>query len=106
MTLMGRPHIPVRFSEDVRGLTELKARGSEVVDRVVRTRRPTLITRRGQGVAVIVELSEYERMQDEVAFVRGVEEALRQSRDGHLGEHAEALEILDDFGRRAGAKRR
>jgi prevent-host-death family protein len=106
MTSMARSSLPVRFSEDVRGLTELKAKGSEVVDRVVRTRRPTLITRRGQGVAVIVELSEYERLQDEVAFVRGVEAAIRESRDGVLDDHAEALAILDEFGRAGGRRRR
>jgi prevent-host-death family protein len=96
----------VRFSEDVRGLTELKAKGSAVVDRVVRTRRPTLITRRGQGVAVLVELSEYERMQDELDFVRAVEAGLQESVRGDLADHGEALKILDSFGKPERATRK
>jgi antitoxin YefM len=87
-----------RFSEDVQGLTELKAHGSAVVDRVVRSRRPLLITRRGKGVAVLVELSEFERMQDLLGFIEAVEAGAEQSESGQLGSHKEAVKILERFG--------
>jgi len=88
----------VRFSEDVVGVSDLKVRGRQVIDKVVRTRRPTLVARRGRGVAVLVELSEFERMQEELAFRRGVEAGARAARAGKLRPHAEALEILESFG--------
>lgn len=50
------------YSHDVRPLGDLKVHGSAVVEQVIRTHRPVLITRRGRGVAVIIELAEYERM--------------------------------------------
>ena len=50
-----------KFSEDVRPLTDLKTRAGAVVDRLRRSRRPVLLTRRGRGVAVLMDLEEYER---------------------------------------------
>lgn len=84
----------------IRDLNELKAKTAAVVDHVVRTRRPVLITRRGRGVAVLVELSEFERMQDELAFRKGVERGLQDVRAGDVADHAEAATILRSFGSR------
>lgn len=88
----------VRFSEDVVGLTDLKTSAKRVVEHVVRTRRPTLIARRGKGVAVLVELSEFERMQDELAFRKAVEAGAQAADAGRLVPHDDALAILDRFG--------
>src|SRR5947207_13927766 len=53
-----------RFSEDIRSITDLKVRAAAIVDRVRRSKRPTLLTRRGRGIAVVVDLEEYERLVD------------------------------------------
>ena len=53
-----------RFSEDVHSVTELKTRASALVEQVRRSRRPMLLTRRGHGVAVLLDLEEYERLVD------------------------------------------
>ncbi len=89
----------VRFSEDVQPMTALKTRSAEVIERVVRSGRPALITRRGRGVAVVLSLPEFERMQDELAFRHAVEEGARQALEGRLVDHEKALEVLDKFGK-------
>ena len=88
-----------RFSEDVRPVTDLKTRAAEVIDQVRRSRRPLLLTRRGRGVAVLLDLEEYERLADRLAFVEGVEAGARAATAGHLHSHEEALAILDSFGK-------
>jgi prevent-host-death family protein len=88
----------VRFSEDVVGVSELKVRGAKVIEKVVRTGRPTLVARRGRGVAVLVELSEFERMQDELAFRQAVDEGAKAAQAGRLRPHADAVRILESFG--------
>jgi prevent-host-death family protein len=87
-----------KFSEDVRPLTELKTRAGALVDRIRRSRRPVLLTRRGRGVAVLLDLEEYERLVERAAFVDAVEVGAAAAAAGQLHEHGEAEAILDAFG--------
>jgi len=56
-------------------------------------------------VAVLVELSEFERMQDELAFRHAVEAGARQARTGRLRPHKAAVQILESFGEPAKPRR-
>ena len=62
------------FSRDVHPITDFKVKSSAIVEKARRTKRPVLITQRGRGVAVVVGLEEYERMQEELEFGRAVDE--------------------------------
>jgi len=93
---------PIRFSEDVKQVSELKTGCAEIIGQVRRTRRPVLLTRRGKGVAVLLDVEEYERLVDRQAFVEAVEEGARAAADGDLHSHEEALAILETFGDRSG----
>ena len=86
------------FSRDVRPITDFKAKGSEIVEQVARTRRPVLITRRGRGVAVVLDLVEFERMRDEIAFGRAIDEGAAQAARGEFATDAEVEAAL--LGRR------
>ena len=88
----------VRFSEDVRPITELKSKASELVDQTRQTRRPVLLTRRGRGVAVLLGVEEFETLSDRALFVEAVEVGAQAKRDGDLHDNEEAMKILDSFG--------
>lgn len=88
----------VRFTEDVRPISDLKLRAAEVVDQARRNHRPVLLTRRGRGVAVLLDVEDYERLADRAAFLEGVEAGARSAREGRLHSNEEAMKILDSFG--------
>ena len=88
-----------KFSEDVHPLTELKTKASALIDQVRRSRRPVLLTRRGRGVAVLIDLEEYERLVDRAAFVEAVEKGAKAAADGDLYPQADAEKILESFGK-------
>jgi prevent-host-death family protein len=88
-----------KFSEDVRPLTDLKTKTSAVLDHVHRSKRPMLLTRRGRGLAVLLDLQEYEHLVERAAFVAAVEEGRQAGATGDLHDNAEAMAILDDFGK-------
>ena len=92
---------PVRFSEDVKQVSELKTRGAEIIDQVRRTRRPVLLTRRGRGVAVLVDVEEYEALVERQDFLEAVAEGLQAAANGDLLSHEEAVAILESFGDRS-----
>ncbi len=90
--------VNVRFSEDVKQVSELKTRSAEIIGQVRRTRRPVLLTRRGRGVAVLLDVEEYERLVDRQTFLEAIEEGTKATADGDLHSHEQAIAILNSFG--------
>ena len=88
-----------RFSEDVRSVTDLKIHAADLVEHVRKSRRPMLLTRRGKGVAVLLNLEEYEELVDRLAFVDAVRKGAEEAASGRLHPNSEALKILDSFGK-------
>ena len=89
---------PVRFTEDIRTISDLKLRAAEIVDQARRNHRPVLLTRRGRGVAVLLDVEDYQLLADRAAFIDAVESGARSARAGDLHPNEEAMRILDSFG--------
>ncbi len=66
------------ISEDIRPISDLKSKGGEIVTQAANTRRPVVLTRHGRGVAVVLSVEEYERLQ-QAAEHGAIVEALRQA---------------------------
>lgn len=64
--------ITMKFSEDVVPLTDLKVNPGKVIKHVTESHRPTLLTSRGRGVAVVQSIGDYEAAEEERAFMRAV----------------------------------
>lgn len=62
----------IRFSEDVVPLTDLKVNPGRIVKNVTQTHRPTLLTCRGRGVAVMQSITDFEASEEERSFMRAV----------------------------------
>lgn len=88
-----------RFSEDVRSVTDLKTHPADLVQQVRKSRRPMLLTRRGKGVAVLLNLEDYEELVDRIAFIDAVRQGAKDAAAGRLHPNSEALKILDTFGK-------
>ncbi|MBN2243706.1 MAG: type II toxin-antitoxin system Phd/YefM family antitoxin [Acidobacteria bacterium] len=68
--------INTKFSEDVITIGDLKVNPGRVLNQVSATRRLILITIRGRGVAVVQSVADYEKSEEERAFMRTVVEGL------------------------------
>ena len=78
-----------KFSEDIIPLSDLKVNPGKVVNQVKDTHRPVLLTSRGRGVAVVQNLEDYEKEQEERAFMKAVTQGLMDVKNGQLMELAE-----------------
>ncbi len=65
-----------KFSEDVIPLTDMKVNPGRVVRHAADAHRPVLLTSRGRAVAVIQSVVDYEKAEEERAFMRAVVEGL------------------------------
>ncbi len=83
----------LRVSEDLKPLSEIKARAGDVVRQVEETGRPVVVTRHGRGVAVLLSVASYERFQrleQRAELVDALREAERDVAAGRLVTHADA----------------
>lgn len=78
-----------KFSEDIVPLSDLKVNPGKVVNQVKDTHRPVLLTSRGRGVAVVQNLEDYEKDQEERAFMKAVAQGLMDVKNGRVMELAE-----------------
>ena len=82
----------VRVDEDIRPLSEFRASVATFVKQLHENRRPMVLTQRGRGVAVLVDVREYEKMQERLEMLEEVYKAEEQvaSGDGVAHEDAKA----------------
>ena len=74
--------MPIKFSEDVIPLADLKINPGKVVNHAKDTHRPILLTSRGRGIAVVQGLEEYEKNEEEREFMKAVATGLMEVREG------------------------
>jgi prevent-host-death family protein len=68
----------IKFSEDVVPLTDLKVNPGKVARHVAKSHRPTLLTSRGRGVAVVQSIDDFEAAEEERSFMRAVVAGLNE----------------------------
>lgn len=83
-----------KFSEDVVPVTDMKVNPGKIVRRVAENHRPVLLTSRGRGVAVVESLDEFERKEDERAFMQAVVKGMTDLEEGREVSLAEARKVL------------
>ena len=75
------------ISRDIRPISDLKAKGSEIVTQAATTGRPVVLTRHGRGVAVVLAVDDYERLQQAAergALVAALQEGQRDVEAGRV----------------------
>ena len=80
------------ISQDIRPISDLKAKGSEIVTQTASTGRPVVLTRHGRGVAVVLAVDEYERLQkaaEHGALVAALRQGEQDVEAGRTFTHAE-----------------
>ena len=84
----------IKVSEDIKPISDLRAKGAEIINQVKTTKRPILITQRGRGVAVLLEISEFEKQQEKIAFMEAIVKGMEAAEKGEVISHAKAMKKL------------
>ena len=78
-----------KFSEDIIPLSDLKINPGRIMNQVKATHSPVLLTSRGRGVPVVQDLDDYEKNQEERAFMKAVTQGLMDVNNGDVMELSE-----------------
>ena len=81
---------PLKLDEDIRPLSEFRAGVASFVKHVNDTRRPLVLTQHGRGVAVLVDIGEFESMRERLQILDDIAVARDQLDAGGGVSHDEA----------------
>lgn len=81
---------PLKLDEDIRPLSEFRAGVAAFVRQVNETGRPLLLTQHGRGVAVVLDVREFEAMRERLALLEDINRAEAQLAAGEGIPHEEA----------------
>ena len=72
----------VKLTTDVKPVSEFRANAAGLIEQVRTSRRPLVLTQRGHSAAVVLDVSEYERMVEEIELLSDVRTAMQQLEAG------------------------
>ena len=84
----------IRFSRDIRPLSEFRANAAAFVQQVRSTQRPLVLTQHGRGAAVLLDITEYERLIEQIELLQEIQTAEHQLSEGQGVEHHAAKEQI------------
>jgi antitoxin YefM len=82
----------IHFKEDIKPVTEFRARAAALIEQVRETKRALVLTQRGVSAAVVLDVDEYERMAEELELLRDIHAAEKQLAEGRGVSHQQARE--------------
>ncbi len=80
----------IEIDQDIQPLSEFRKHAADFIDRIKNQKRPIVLTQHGKGAAVLVDVSEYQRMIDKIELMEELIEAERQITKGEVVSHEEA----------------
>jgi antitoxin YefM len=80
----------LKVDQDIKPLSEVRTCITNFIKQVHDTKRPLIITQHGKGVAVLIDVHEYEAMQERLELLTDVQISLNQIENGQGIDHKDA----------------
>lgn len=84
----------LRITQDIKPLSEVRNGMATYIKQIHETKRPLIITQRGKSVAVLIDIHEFEAMQDKIELLSDVQSSLNQLAKGKGIDHNNAKNML------------
>ena len=78
------------IDEDIKPMSEVRAGIASFLKQIHDTKRPLVITQHGKGVAVMLDVREYESMQEKLELLQDIQTSITQLERGEGVPHKEA----------------
>jgi len=84
----------LKIDQDIRSMSEFRTSIASFLKQVHDTKRPLIITQHGKGAAVLLDVGEYEAMQEKIELLQDIQVATSQVEQGAGIAHDEAREMI------------
>jgi prevent-host-death family protein len=78
------------IDQDIRPLSEFRAGVASFIKQVHDTKRPLVITQHGKGVGVLLDVGEFETMQEKIELLEDIQTSISQLEAGKGVSHENA----------------
>ena len=82
----------IKIDQDIQPLSEVRTGIANFIKQVHDTKRPVIITQHGKSVAVLLDVHEYEAMQERIELLTDVHISMNQLENGQGIDHEDAKE--------------
>jgi antitoxin YefM len=72
----------LKVDEDIRPMSEFRTGIASFLKQIHTTKRPLIITQHGKGVAVLLDVGEYEAMQERIELLQDIRTSISQIEGG------------------------
>lgn len=82
----------LKIDQDIKPLSEVRTGIANFIKQVHDTKRPVIITQHGKSVAVLLDVHEYESLQERLELLSDIQASLAQLEAGESVDHERAKE--------------
>ena len=82
----------IKIEQDIKPLSEVRTSIATFIKQVHDTKRPVIITQHGKGVAVLLDVQEYEAMQEKIDLLTEIQTSMNELKTGSGLSHSQAKE--------------
>jgi prevent-host-death family protein len=86
----------IELDQDIRPVSEFRKNAASFIDRIQQQKRSIVLTQHGKSAAVLVGVSEYQRMVDKLDKMEDLLKAERQIAHGEVFTHEEAKKKIEE----------
>jgi len=86
----------IELDQNIQPLSEFRKHAADFIDRIKKQKRSIVLTQHGKSAAVLVDVSEYQRMVDKIDLMEELIEAERQIARGDVVSHEVAKKRIKE----------
>jgi len=84
----------LQLDKDIQPLSEFRANAASMIEKIKAEHRPLVITQHGKSSAVLLDVSDYQKMVDTIELLQEVSQARQELEEGKGVAHDEVLSSL------------
>ncbi|WP_446010687.1 type II toxin-antitoxin system Phd/YefM family antitoxin [Candidatus Electrothrix sp.] len=84
----------LRVDQDIRPMSEFRTGIASFFKQVQETKRPLVITQHGKGAAVLLDVGEFEAMQEKLELLQDIQISVSQINNGEGVSHEDAQDLI------------
>ena len=85
----------MNISQDIKPVTYLKSRASDLLKQINETHRPVIITQNGEPRAILQDPKSYEDMRNAIGLLKLLAQGEQEIRDGKAKSQQEVFKEID-----------
>lgn len=89
-------YMNISISNDIEPLSEFRKKSADFVKRLKKEKQPIVLTQHGKSAAVLMDVSEYERISKKMEMLEDLLEAKQQAEQGNTFTMKEAKDRIDE----------